>query len=215
MNYSFPSRFLKKLDIYQQIRWGQGISKYKDSWKYESRFLQVAYESPHQHLDGLVVVNDCKSWMSIDGSCGNYQLILGNLYFRGYLEAYQNGNKKFLTRDNNDMLILDAAFDEKYRFRPSYSGLLVGEIISEVNNKNCFVKYLNRYKYSLIIDDSWLIIIGGILMTFTPDLIDKFRLITISSFKIDYIFITLLLFLFWPLFTYIFRSFILNLEKNH
>jgi len=63
MSLNFPSRFLKKLNIYQQIRKGEGISNHKHLWKYEAAFLQCSYGKDHQHLSSCVNREDFKKWI--------------------------------------------------------------------------------------------------------------------------------------------------------
>lgn len=91
MNLNFPSRFLKKLEIYQQIRGDQGISKHKRLWKYEAAFLQTAYGKGHQHLSNFVSRSNFRRWIKETTSFSpkkdenELNHIIANLFWRGYI----------------------------------------------------------------------------------------------------------------------------------
>ncbi len=103
MNLGFPTRFLKKLDIYQQIRSGQGISKHKKLWKYEVAFLQTSYSEKHQYLNSCVESRGFREWITrsepqYDGE--KYEEIIGNLFWRGYLDVIDgNDGENLLKRE--------------------------------------------------------------------------------------------------------------------
>src|SRR3990167_6117216 len=158
MSLDFPSRFLKKLDIYQQIRNGQGISKYKHRWKYESAFLITAYGKSHQNLNSFVGNKRITGWIkeNYKGYNGSkYEEIIGDLFWKGYLEA-KNKKEKISTLFTRDSLAADnKPLTQNYEFRPTPDGLLVGEVLTEIYNKNAILKYCNLYKYNFILDIIW------------------------------------------------------------
>lgn len=101
MSLGFPTRFLKKLDIYQQIRSGQGISKHKKLWKYEAAFLQTSYSEKHQYLNSCVESRGFREWITrseprYDGE--KYEEIIGNLFWRGYLDVIDKNNGENLLK---------------------------------------------------------------------------------------------------------------------
>src|SRR3989344_7237925 len=100
MTLDFPSRFLKKLEIYQQIRSGQGISKYKHLWRYEGAFLQSSYGKGHQHLSNFVSRSNFKKWIEettpFNPKKDEDELnhIIANLFWRGYIDVVERVNDK-------------------------------------------------------------------------------------------------------------------------
>lgn len=218
MNLGFPTRFLKKLDIYQQIRNGQGISKYKKLWRYESAFLKTAYNKDHQHLGSFLNVNTFKEWVIKGDSSYNgnqYQEIISSLYWRNYIEAREKYS--LLRNKSGDILVKDKvvmkglSIPDPYEFRPTIEGLLVGEVIAEIKNDNCIIKAWNNYRYSLILDLIWLVIVVALIKLFLPEnfLNDIQTFLQLNSIKNYFIAI----FIAWPLFNWIYRSFYSALEK--
>lgn len=201
MNLNFPSRFLKKLEIYQLIRGDQGITKYKRLWKYEAAFLQTAYGKGHQHLSNFVRRTNFKRWIEettpFDPKKDENELnhIIANLFWRGYVDIVERVNEK---RDKdakekilNGLQLLNRktlafksnAFgdDKKWDYRPTEEGLLVGEVLSEINNKNSLIRFWNRYKYDFILDTIWLLVFLVLARfifgdEFIGNLIDQFRI---------------------------------------
>lgn len=236
MDLSFPSRFLKKLGIYQQIRAGQGISKHKYLWKYEAAFLQNSYGKNHQHLSNFVSRTNLKKWIEkitpFNPKQDENQLnhIIANLFWRGYIDVVERINSKRAGKSTDmpkGLKLLDKksfAFksdefgDEKsLDYRATMEGLLVGEILSEINNKNKLLKSWNKYKYSFILDFIWLLIFWGILNLFAPEILQflqKFS-IKICSIKIGTPWTTLIfVFAIWPLLSFVFRNVYLWFEDN-
>ena len=230
MNLGFPSRFLKKLSIYQQIRNGQGISKHKDLWKYEAAFLKEAYGKKHQHLNSFLAEKDqAFKWIKKNyPNFTKYREILGNLFWRKYIEIIE---KKEFRNENNDpkkieLNILDSTkynvknndILEKYYIRPTQEGLLVGEIISEIENESYLLKYWNKYRYSFILDLFWLLIFTGIGKLFFDDYLKTiFKNLSEKNFlnsDLRYnLFVFVLIFIFWPLLTLIYRKIYICIEN--
>ncbi|MFZ2975619.1 MAG: hypothetical protein WA055_03270 [Candidatus Moraniibacteriota bacterium] len=191
MNLDFPTRFLKKLDIYQQIRNGQGISKHKKLWKYEAAFLQIAYGNSHQFLNECPNDDMVKDWIKrIENDYDGDALpqVIGNLIWRGYL----------IKKDSSTYNI-------------TKEGLFVGEVVADINNKSCIIKFWNKYRYSLILDLLWLVIAIALIKLFFPEkfLNDIQTFLHLNSIKNYFIAI----FIAWPLFNWIYRSFYSALEK--
>lgn len=216
----FPSRFLKKLEIYQQIRSGQGIAKYKHLWCYESAFLQYSYEAGHQHLNSFVDSHNFKKWVQKiipdkETAYIHYNQIIGNLFWRGFIEIQENENEskqnesKLITRQ--DFAISNDDLAKNYKFRITQLGHDVGEVISEINSKKCLLRYLNKYKYSIALDLFWLFVLLVVLSLFhiTDDIVVIFnKYFPFYSSPSKVIVIVLFIFVFWPLSLRIFRSII-------
>lgn len=204
MNLDFPSRFLKKLEIYQQIRSGQGISKHKHLWKYEAAFLQCSYGRGHQHLSNFFTTKDViANIKTLKPDCPSSERhhIITNLFWRGYINAVfvdkvnKNNKRKVMKEKLLDRYseaftsdILKSKVEaEKYFFQPTIDGLLVGEILSEINNKNTLLKFWNNYIYDFILDVLWLIAILAATRfvfgeTFVNGLLDQIKV----SWKVVY-----------------------------
>ncbi len=170
MNLNFPSRFLRKLEIYQQIRSGQGLAKYKKLWPQEAALLQWGYEEHHQHLKNFIDYKRAKNEIaSYIGKrvedIGEVEQTLGNLYFKGLIDV------KLKVKVENDIVSTinppESQIAEirvgKLKFRPSLYGLEVGEVISEIKNKHVFTKYKNLCEYELTLGTVWLVLILGLL----------------------------------------------------
>ncbi len=232
MSLYFPSRFLKKLDIYQQVRNGEGISKYKKLWKYEASFLQYSYLEGHQHLSDFVRRSNLKKWITRitefkpNEDEDELNHIIANLFWRGYIDIVERVNSKKMEEQPKGLKLFNrnqCAFksDEfgdtsNFDYRVTIEGLLIGEVLSEINNENKFLRYWNRYRYNLVLDTIWLLVIWAILTLFTPEILQYFNHLSVSicSFKIVYPW-TILLFIFiiWPFIGYIYRLIYRTLEK--
>ncbi|MEI8343990.1 MAG: hypothetical protein WCF93_03515 [Candidatus Moraniibacteriota bacterium] len=200
MNLGFPTRFLKKLDIYQQIRSGQGLSKHKDLWKYEAAFLMVAYGKGHQFLNACPNKKMIIDWIkdvypkyseTVDDQ------IIGNLMWRGYL-VRNNENSYNITE----------------------KGLLVGEVLSEIENKKWLLKMWNKYRYNFVIDMFWLLIFLSLMNIFFGESLSKFsedvRRINIKFCCFDFghnILIAFLVFILWPFLNLLYRKVYLFIES--
>lgn len=220
MNFGFPSRFLRKLEIYQQIRSGQGLAKHKRLWRQEAALLQWGYEEHHQHLKNFIVYERAKQEISFylgkrTRDLREVEQTLGNLYFKGLIDI------KFETTSENgdDISIINPPESRiatiemsKLKLRPSLYGLAVGEVISEINNENIFTKYKNLCKYELAISTIWLILAVGftklILGFFDNLLFAKFPLRTRGYFLAIVFFL-----LIWYLIFFLFR-FLSKLKKQ-
>ncbi|MGW8184985.1 MAG: hypothetical protein ACWGHO_02645 [Candidatus Moraniibacteriota bacterium] len=201
MNLGFPSRFLKKLDIYQQIRNGQGLSKYKNLWKYEAAFLEVAYGSGHQFLNACPTKEMIIEWIKsiypeYDGNVDDE--IIGNLTWRGYIKKVNDGKE----------------------FNVTSEGLLVGEVLSEIENKKYLLVCWNKYRYNLVIDIFWLLIFLGVVNIFFSEKLSDFlkmmRNISIPICNLDFghnFFVAFLIFVFWPYLNWLYREIYLAIEK--
>lgn len=193
MNLGFPKRFLKKLDIYQQIRRGQGISKHKKLWKYEAAFLKIAYSGDHQFLNACPNKNMIKDWIKrvkneYDGEA--LDQVIGNLIWKRYL-------------------VKNKEIEDSYNI--TRSGLLTGEVISELENDNVILKYWNKYRYSLMIDLFWLFIFLGVLSLFFGDeLKNLFKILKEAS----NILILFLVFVFWPILNWLYREIYASIENR-
>ncbi len=200
MNLGFPTRFLKKLDIYQQIRSGQGLSKHKDLWKYEAAFLMVAYGKGHQFLNACPNKKTIIEWVkdvypeyseTVDDQ------IIGNLIWRGYL----------VRNDENSYNITE-------------KGLLVGEVLSEIENRKWLLKMWNKYRYNLVIDIFWLLIFLSLMSIFFDESLSKFsedaRSASIKFYCFDFghnILIAFLVFILWPFLNLLYRRVYLLIES--
>ncbi len=203
MNLGFPSRFLKKLDIYQHIRSGQGLSKYKSLWKYEAAFLVVAYGRGHQFLNACPNKKMVIDWVKnvYPEYVGNLDdQIVGNLMWRGYLVKNDKVEDSYNVTEN---------------------GLLVGEVLSEIENKNRLLKYWNKYRYNIVIDMFWLLIFLGFTNIFFSEKLISFlktireTSITICNFDIGHnVLVAFLLFAFWPFLNWIYREVYLAIENK-
>ena len=231
MSLNFPSRFLKKLNIYQQIRKGQGISNHKKLWKYEAAFLQTSYNKGHQHLNSFVGVGGFIEWIVRSESSydkKNYEEIIGNLFFRGYLDikhfealleksriAYSN-HKLVHGKDRKSEEEVDRNLNA--RFGATMEGLLVGEVVSEIKNKNCLLKRWNQYKYNLVLDSIWLFAFAGIAKIVLPSQITTnihHIKIRILGAEIGYIYIILaMFFIIWPFANWLYRKIYSALEDR-
>ncbi|OGY35584.1 MAG: hypothetical protein A3E36_00245 [Candidatus Andersenbacteria bacterium RIFCSPHIGHO2_12_FULL_45_11b] len=219
MSFEFPSRFLKKLDIYQQIRSDQGITKYKRLWKYESAFLEVAYREPHQHLNSFSDKNQVIEWIQKslpDYLREDYEQILGNLFYKGYLEAR---NKQcpipsaLVTRDN--IAVRNREFAQIFEYRVTPEGLLVGEVLSEIRNTNPIIRWWNKYRYELIIDTLWLLLFFGVYKVVFPDQ-DLYKYINFKILAVHFNAaggIAFVIFLGWPFLNFLYRKLYLWVEK--
>jgi len=233
MSLYFPSRFLKKLDIYQQIRNGEGISKYKKLWKYEASFLQYSYLEGHQHLSDFVSRSNFKKWITSitefnpkdDEDELNH--IIANLFWRGYIDIVDRMNSKKMEEQPKGLKLFNRnqfAFksDEfgdtsSFDYRVTIEGLLVGEVLSEINNENKFLRYCNRYKYNLVLDTIWLLVTWGILTLFTPEILQYLKNfnVNIYLFKIVHPWTTLVFILIiWPFMVLTNRQFYKCFEKR-
>jgi len=221
----FPSRFLKKLEIYQQIKSGQGIAKYKELWPYESAFLQYSYESGHQHLNSFINSYNFKKWIQkiiSESKIPNdlsYNRIIGNLFWRGFIEIEEKKNKSTASKliSRNDLAIPNDELANKYRFRITQLGHDVGEAISEINNKSWLIAYFNKYKYSITLDLFWLFIFlaGASLLHVTDDIVIIFnKCCFFSGSLVKIIVILLFVFILWPLFFRILRWVKQKIEKT-
>ena len=170
MNLNFPSRFFRKLEIYQQIRSGQGLAKHKRLWKQEAALLQWGYEEHHQHLKNFIDYKRAKEEIAFYlcrrvKDLKETEQTLGNLYFKGLIDI------KFETKDKNDndvslinppeSLVVRTRMS-RLKFRPSLYGLEVGEVISEINNKDTFTRCKSLCKYRLAINGVWLVLLVGL-----------------------------------------------------
>lgn len=237
MNLNFPSRFLKKLEIYQQIRSGQGISKHKHLWKYEAAFLQYCYGRGHQHLSNFFRTKDVmKNIEKIEQDYPKNERhhILANLFWRGYVNAVcvEEVNEKDKRKVTNENLIdrsskafasdviKDKEQFEKYFFQPTTEGLLIGEVLTEINNRNPLLKLWNNYKYNLVLDIIWLLGIFAIAKFILPgnlwkDVVEGYQL-EVRGMPLDYTRILLLtVFVIWPLTAYLFRKLYLIMEGSN
>lgn len=219
MSLEFPSRFLKKLDIYQQIRSGQGVTKYKKLWKYESAFLQAAYGEPHQHLNSFSDKNQVIEWIKNslpEYSRNDYEEIIGNLFYKGYLEARDKQRpipSELVTRD--DQAIRNHELAQTFEYRVTPEGLLVGEVLSEIENKNYFLRWLNRYRYSWVLDTVWLLVFFGLykILFSTQDVL--FYLSSKVGYQVDTTTFKLVVLLgLWPFVSYLYRKIYICVEGS-
>lgn len=237
MTLNFPSRFFKKLDIYQQIRTGQGISKYKRLWKYEAAFLQYSYEKGHQHLSNFVSRSNFKKWIEYITPFNPKQdekelsHVIANLFWRGYIDVVERVNDKKINKDKvggKGLPLFDRsshAFkssefgdESSLDYRTTAEGLLIGEVLSEINNKNKLLKSWNRYKYNWVLDTVWLVIFWGIVQIFFSDVVkglSNFK-IRVGNLQLNYIVIvSITIIAGWPLLSWIYRKTYSFFEKSH
>ncbi|MBI3980742.1 hypothetical protein HY345_01970 [Candidatus Microgenomates bacterium] len=233
----FPSRFLKKLEIYQQIRKGEGISRYKHLWKYEAAFLQYSYGGGHQHLSNFVSRSNFKKWIEyvtpFDPKTDEKKLnnVIANLFWRGYIDVVERINykktnipfsqlklgQKLLNR--KEMAYVSNLFggESNFDYRANQEGLLVGEVLNEINNKNPLSQIINKYKYNWVLDSIWLLVFYGLFKFIFPENI--FRDIEkihfgFSGLNLNYPILALIfIFLVWPLISFIIRRVLISIEK--
>lgn len=217
MNLNFPSRFLKKLEIYQQIRSGQGISKHKHLWKYEAGYLQAAYGKDHQHLLSYQNKNDLKIWITKFAGDPGAELdhTIGNLFWREFIEVRNdNGLLNRSTFDGDSKLL---ANKNNPGFRVSPKGLIVGEVLTEINHPNLLIRFWNNYKYSLVLDTIWLLLffsLGSLILNIDYAKLHSFKYrYCCISFSYNIIATIFLLFI-WPFLSFLFRKIYLYLEKQ-
>jgi hypothetical protein len=233
MNFGFPTRFLKKLDIYQQIRNGQGLSKHKKLWKYEAAFLKTAYGPCHQFLNSSISLRQFKEWIKKGDSeyeGRKYQEILGNLFWRGYLQivSVDRGNsatRRILSSNEaaalGNQLVTQGTGTSNHEFLLTESGLLVGEVLSEIENDKWVLKYWNTYRYSLAIDLFWLLIFFGLASVFfsssVKEIFDFIKTVKMHIFGIDFGYkylIAVFVFVEWLLMNFIYREVYAAIEKR-
>ncbi|KKQ88348.1 MAG: hypothetical protein UT11_C0033G0002 [Berkelbacteria bacterium GW2011_GWA2_38_9] len=216
MNLSFPSRFLNKLEIYQQIRNRQGISKYKRLWKYEKRYLQYAYEEGHQHLNSFINKEELIKWIKNRDCTYNgekHEEIIGNLFYRRLIELQSNNNAKLIQKD--DEAITNKDMSKDYEFRITERGLEIGEVLSEIYNRSSVLALLNRYKYSLIVDGLWLISLYAVIYIFIPqESIEDFQDKITSEINFS-LFWLLTVLIIWPTLLYLFRLLYFGVESYY
>lgn len=230
MNLDFPTRFLKKLEIYQQIRGGQGISKYKHLWKYEAAFLQTAYGKGHQHLSNPVSRSNFKKWIEettpFNPKKDEEELnhIIANLFWRGYIDAFERVNERRDKQakekaldglelfDRDGFAFKSSAFgdENKLDYRPTLEGLLIGEVLTEINNKKTLLRYWNQYKYNWVLDTIWFLVFFGLLKLILPaeiqQGIEKVK-ISFCSITIGYVGIMfMVIVIFWPFLSFLYRK---------
>ena len=228
MNINFPSRFLRELEIYQQIRSGQGIFKHKRLWKYEAAFLQYSYLEGHQHLSNCANRSSFKEWIEhfikFDPNDENeLNHIIANLFWRGYIDAVKRKNKKEIKEDREDKLegeqILDRTIayssgyfgGEALEYRATIEGLLIGEVLSEINSKSSLLKFWSIYKYNFILDIIWLMVFWVLaIFMFGDEVIDgllgqiSFSLGNIAlGNEISILFLVLIV---WPTISWFYRK---------
>lgn len=258
MNFGFPTRFLKKLDIYQQIRSGQGISKHKKLWRYEAAFLKTAYKTAHQHLNSSIEFERFNKWIEQSEPSydkGRGEEIFGNLFWRSYADITDPNtgnsllNKSEVAHDNKDLAhwvgyekneqdirrakekgdieevkkLKDYAKAQKNnKIRPTQQGLLIGEVLSEIESPNFILRWWNKYRYSLTIDMFWLLVFIGAFKVLSPHSIqEKFSNvmesvgINISCLVIgNGASIAILIFVVWPILNFMYRELYLAVEKR-
>ena len=236
MTLNFPTRFLKKLEIYQQIRGDQGISKYKRLWKYEAAFLQTAYGKGHQHLSNFVSRSNFKKWIEETAPFNpkkdedELNHIIANLFWRGYIDVAERVNDKkvkkevgsvpdglkLLDRNSHAFKSTEFGDERSLDYRPTEEGLLIGEVLTEINNKKKVLKYWNNYKYNWVLDTVWLLVLWGLFKLIVPtdiqNNIENFNL-KVAGYFINYLGLAILtVFIFWPSLAYLYRKIYSYLE---
>lgn len=137
MNAKLPSRFLRKLDIYQQIRKGQGLAKHKHLWPQEAAFLKWAYEAGHQHLNSFISYEDFKMVLGRElgkpkEDLSEVEETLGNLYFKSFISVRKSDDV------NPPTAAVEQKFSNGYSYRATPLGLEVGEVVSEMHDGRSF-----------------------------------------------------------------------------
>jgi hypothetical protein len=157
--FDLPNRWAQKIDIYQQIRSGKGISRFKKSWKYERAYLLWAYRSDNQHLN---------SWLAFDGFItnianatktphldrGSMAQTVGNLLIKGFITI-----KPKVLKDEFDNLREENL--QYLKVRTTLSGLLVGEVLEESKH------FGGKYKYEFFLNLIWVILFYAGFITVT------------------------------------------------
>jgi hypothetical protein len=221
VDLNFPAKFLQKLELYQQIRWGQGISKHKHLWRYEAAFLQYAYEEGHQHLNSFIGKDQVIDWIrKIEPSYrgDQYEAIIGNLFWRGYIEvkstySADSGLPTAEVREGVELILRDKralsnkTLSQHFEFRPTKGGLSVGEIISEVNNRSPLLRCWNRYKYNFVLDTLWLLVFLGLARLFVPQLFTR----TLENAKL----LLVTVFVIWPFVSFLYRKVFSSIENSY
>lgn len=224
MNLDFPSRFLKKLEIYQQIRNNQGISKHKQLWKYEKAFLQTSYGKEHQYLSDFVSRPRFKEWIEKESPFKSksdeekLNKIIANLFWRGYIDVVyrKKDTKEGLelfdrnTKGYKSDVFKENENEKKFDYRATMEGLLVGEVLSEIDSKKIFLKYWNRYKYNWVLDTVWFLVFFGLLKLVLPSTtqqnVEKIK-VNLFNITIDYVgIIMLVIFIIWPFLAFLYRK---------
>lgn len=122
--------------------------------------------------------------------------------------------------DRNSRAFKSGEFgDEKsLDYRPTVEGLLIGEILTEINNKNFLLKFWNNYKYSLMLDMIWLLGVFAVAKFMLPEGLwkeaERYQ-ITVCGATLNYTCILLLaVFVIWPLTSYALRKLYLAIEAS-
>lgn len=169
MNLGFPTRFLKKLEMYQQIKSGHGLARHKKLFKAEAEFLKWSYGKHHQHLRSFICWEDFKKVINCKlieiGENDSHEKVLGNLWYKGLVEIRDvEDPTKLLTNDHQNLNYpLSKMENNKDYIRPTLLGLDLGEVCSEIYGKKGEVPFINSYKYELVLSWTWGLIIFGIV----------------------------------------------------
>lgn len=218
---------------------GKAFPNIKNFGNMKQLFLQTSYSEKHQHLNSCVELEGFREWIKrsepqYDGK--EYEEIIGNLFWRGYLDVIdRNDGENLLKKElgyfcNKDLAHwvgykdtkeMGRVVEKNNEFRTTQEGLLVGEVWSEINNKNLLLKYWNKYKYSLTLDIFWLLIFSGIVSVFFKDEFTNFiktlkkTSIPVCCLNLGHNFLVVfLIFAFWPFLCWLYREIYLAIENR-
>jgi len=104
--------------------------------------------------------------------------------------------------------------DKSLEFRASTKGLLIGEVVNEINNKSIILREFNIYKYNLILDTLWLLIFA-VPMGFVLNNNSAIKWFNEVDFVLCVAFWLWFIFLFWPSLLFILRKIYSFLDKPH
>lgn len=140
---SFPTRFFRKLEIFQQIQKNQGLAKHKKLWEQEVVFLKWAFGEEHQHLNNFKSSKKVKEIIKtgIGKEPDKIEETIGNLYFKGFVDLKDTSDNL-----NPPKAGTETRFIGKYSLRPTMLGLEFGEVLTEVGDNSL---YLNKYFVSI------------------------------------------------------------------
>ena len=155
MEVPIKLRLLEKLQIYQTLKQSNSLFRYKRLWRQEKAILIWAYDKRHQHLHSIPNYAAIKEIISqylaiqIDEVDEVFETI-GNLLVKKYVEVSKDGR----TIEKNYL-----PYEEIGGARPTISGILAGEVLSEIENKYWATRIYYRIKYFFLTKIIWFVLI--------------------------------------------------------
>jgi len=159
----FPSRFLKKLNIFQQIKIGNGFAKHKRLWQQEAAILKWSYGPAHQHLKSWIKYDRAKRIIASQLRIAKDDVIhpqhtIGNLLFKEFIDVTKSENGPKI---NPKKIQFNEEKIKDYYLRPTLKGLEVGEVLTEIYHNNLLIKIYYNCKYWVAYTSIWVVLMGG------------------------------------------------------